>query len=206
MATEARIERIERVVRLRQRGVLVLEDVEDPYNAAAVFRSCDALGFQTIHLIFEQNKPFDPKEVGRFTATSANKWLDFVLHTSTEECLSHLHERGFETIATVVEGGDESLIDAKLQSPDIAIMIGNEKRGLSKKAIERAHRRISIPMRGMMESLNLSVTASIFLFEITRQRQQLADSQDRFCLVPDESRQLTKVFLNKNNVTTRRRG
>ncbi|MGC4108813.1 MAG: RNA methyltransferase [Thermomicrobiales bacterium] len=186
--------------------MLVLEDVEDPYNAAAVFRSCDALGFQTIHLIFEKNKPFDPKEVGRFTATSANKWLDFVVHPNTESCLNHLHEQGFETIATVIEGADESLIEAKLESPDIAILIGNEKRGLSEKAIKLVNRRISIPMRGMMESLNLSVTVSIFLFEITRQRRHLEMGEERFGLALDERQQLTEVFLNKNNVITRRRG
>ena len=119
MATTERIERIERVVRFRQSGVLVLEDAEDPFNAAAVFRSCDALGFQTVHLIFEHNAPFDPKEVGRFTATSANKWLDFVIHRSTEECLDLLHEQGYESIATVIQGSDESLETAKIESPPL---------------------------------------------------------------------------------------
>jgi len=204
MATDRRIEKIERVVANRQQGALVLEDVADPYNAAAVFRSCDAFGFQTVHLVFEKEKRFDPQEIGRYTATSANKWLDFVYHDSIAECLERLHRDGFETIATVVEGGDETLHEARIESAEIAIILGNEKRGLTPKAMELAQRRISIPMLGMMESLNLSVTASIFMFEITRQRQKTG-GQARFGLDPLKANELKSIFLNKNNVVMRRR-
>lgn len=204
MATDRRLEKIERVVANRQQGALVLEDVADPYNAAAVFRSCDALGFQTIHLVFEKERRFDPQEIGRYTATSANKWLDFIYHDSIAECLNSLHAGGFETIATVVEGGEETLLDAKIESPRVAILLGNEKRGLTSKAIGLAQRRISIPMLGMMESLNLSVTASIFMFEMTRQRKRLGE-QARFGLGELETNELKSVFLNKNNVVMRRR-
>jgi tRNA (guanosine-2'-O-)-methyltransferase len=204
MATDRRMEKIERVVANRQQGALVLEDVADPYNAAAVFRSCDALGFQTIHLVFEKEKRFDPQEIGRYTATSANKWLDFVYHDSIVECLSTLHANGFETIATVVEDGEETLQEARIESARVAILLGNEKRGLTPQAIELAQRRISIPMLGMMESLNLSVTASIFMFEITRQRKHLG-GQAHYGLDPSVASGLKSIFLNKNNVIMRRR-
>jgi len=180
MVTERRRAKIADVVSRRQRGVVVFEDIADPHNAAAVLRTSEALGFQKICYIFEVNEPFDPRRVGKESSGSANKWLDFSIYHSTEACLQNLNDQGYETVATVADGDAESILDADLTNPDIALLFGNEHRGLSEKAVELSDRQLTIPLGGMVRSLNLSVAAAICLFEVTRQRDQRGPDAYRF--------------------------
>jgi len=180
--------RYQEVAEGRQQGVVVLEDIHDPHNAEAVFRSCDAFGFQRVCLIFDQEEPFDPRRVGKLSSSSANKWLDFDVYSSARECLAELHRDGYEVVATVAAGATEELFAAELTAPRIALMLGNEQRGLSEEAIALADRRVTIPMAGMVRSLNLSVTAAIALYEVTRQRRQAGI--EAYLLPPDERESL----------------
>ena len=180
MVTERRRAKIADVVSKRQRGVIVFEDIADPHNAAAVLRTSEALGFQKICYIFDVNEPFDPTRVGKESSGSANKWLDFSIYHSTKACLQDLNDQGYETIATVADGGAESILGADLTTPDIALLFGNEHRGLSETAVEMADRRLTIPLGGMVRSLNLSVAAAICLYEVTRQRDQQGPEAYRF--------------------------
>ncbi len=167
---ETRQEKIDRVIRQRHAGVIVLEDIHDPHNAAAVWRSCDAFGFGKVDLIFEQEKRFNPKKVGRASSSSANKWLDFEIFGSTKECLEKLKQEGYVIYATVLDEKAKSLDKCEFKEKKLAIMFGNEHRGLSETAIKMADEKIYIPMRGMVQSLNLSVTAGIMMLEASRQR------------------------------------
>ncbi len=195
MPTPERVQRYRDVAARRQRGVVVLEDIHDPHNAEAVFRSCDAFGFQRVCLIFDEEEPFDPRRVGKLSSSSANKWLDFEVYSSAKECLDVLHGEGFEVVATVAEGEAEEVFAAELTAPRIAVMLGNENRGLSHEAVALADRRLTIPMAGMVRSLNLSVTAAIVLFEVTRQRGQAGIEQ--YLLLADEREALAKALSER---------
>ena len=198
MPTERRLAKIDKVVNSRQQGVLVLEDIYDPHNAIAVFRSCDAFGIQKIYIIFDQQEPFDPKIVGRTTSSSANKWLDFKFFDSAQACIQELHNDGYEVWATVLSDKAESLHEADLTNPKIALMLGNENRGLSETAIKLADRHLIIPMNGMVQSLNLSVSAAICLFELSRQRH--AQGIEKY-LLPEDVREALKVnFLERKTI------
>ncbi len=188
MPTPERVQRFREVAEGRQQGVVVLEDIHDPHNAEAVFRSCDAFGFQRVCLVFDQEEPFDPRRVGKLTSSSANKWLDFDVYSSARECLDALHRDGYEVIATVAEAEAEAIFGAELAAPRIAVMLGNEQRGLSAEAVALADRRLTIPMAGMVRSLNLSVTAAIVLYEVTRQRRRAGFEE--YLLPPDEQEAL----------------
>ena len=188
MSTPERMQRYREVAAGRQRGVVVLEDIHDPHNAEAVFRSCDAFGFQRVCLIFDEEAPFDPRAIGKLTSSSANKWLDFDVYASARECLGALHGDGYEVVATVAAGEAEDLFAVELTAPRIALMLGNENRGLSAEATALADRRITIPMSGMVRSLNLSVTAAIALYEVTRQRRRAGI--DAYLLPPHEQEEL----------------
>ena len=188
MPTPERMQRYREVAAGRQRGVVVLEDIHDPHNAEAVFRSSDAFGFQRICLIFDEEEPFDPRRVGKLTSSSANKWLDFDVYSSARDCLDELHRDGYEVVATVAAGEAESVLEAKLTAPRMAVMLGNEQRGLSAEAIALADRRVTIPMTGMVRSLNLSVTAAITLYEVTRQRRRAGF--EPYLLPADEQEEL----------------
>ena len=194
MPTPERMRRYQEVAEGRQQGVVVLEDIHDPHNAEAVFRTCDAFGFQRVCLIFDQEAPFDPRRVGKLSSSSANKWLDFDVYGTARECLAELHRDGYEVVATVAAGEAEELFGAVLTAPRIALMLGNEQRGLSEEAVALADRQVTIPMTGMVRSLNLSVTAAIALFEVTRQRQEAGIEG---YLLPPEEREALRERLTE---------
>lgn len=75
-------------------------------------------------------------------------------------------------MAAVIDPAAESIFESELGEERIALLLGNEKEGLSAKAIELADRHITIPMRGIAQSMNVSVSAALFLYEITRQRNE----------------------------------
>ena len=193
MAEEDRLKKIGEVVDRRQEGVVVLEDIHDPHNAAAVWRSCDAFGFQKVYLIFNQEKVFNPKKIGKASSSSANKWLDFKIFKSAEECLKQLKVEGYKVYATVLDKEAKEIYGVSFENKKIAIMLGNEHRGLSAEAIKMADEKVYIPMKGMVQSLNLSVTAAIMLFEVTRQRKDKGD----FKFEGDEKEELIKKWLFK---------
>jgi tRNA (guanosine-2'-O-)-methyltransferase len=159
------------MVQNRQRDlVIVLEDIHDPHNAEAVFRTCDAFGVQTAHLIFETQRLFNPRKVGKSTSSSANKWLDFVTHRSTADALTHLKSEGYTIVGTTLQPRSISIYDADFSTGKIAILVGNEHRGLSETAHQFCDVALTIPMAGLVQSLNLSVTCALVLYEVSRQR------------------------------------
>jgi len=169
---ETRIDKIERVKNNRHEGVIVLEDIHDPHNAAAVWRSADCFGFGKIYLIFDQEKVFNPKKVGKASSSSANKWLDFEIFKSTAECFEKLKKEGYKIYVTVLDSEAKDLRLSDIRSQEkTAIVLGNEHRGVSQSAIDGADEKIYISMQGMVQSLNLSVTAGIMMWEYGRQNK-----------------------------------
>jgi len=195
MLTRKRSEKLRSVASNRQSGlVVVLEDIHDPHNAAAVLRTCDAFGVQDVYFIFEQEEPFNPRRVGKATSSSANKWLTFTISNSTRRTLQKLQKQGYEIIATVADTNAKDIFATKLTSKKVAVLIGNEHRGLSSTAVELSDTLVTIPMLGMVQSLNLSVTAAILMFEITRQRQK---QKKQYLLSVPLANKLYKQFVKK---------
>lgn len=168
-----RQQKIDRVARARQPGlIVVLEDIHDPHNAAAILRSCDAFGIQDVYFIFDQEKQYNPRRVGKSSSSTANKWLTYRIFKSSAECFRALKRQKHVTIGTALADQSEDIFTADLAMSKLALVVGNEHRGLSDYALTHCDRLLTIPMRGMVQSLNVSVTTGICLFEITRQRQQ----------------------------------
>ncbi len=166
-----RIKRFREVASKRQAGfVVVLEDIHDPHNAAAILRTCEAFGIQNVHFIFEQEKYYNPRQVGKVSSSSANKWLDFEIFRSSKACLKKLKRQKYEIVATALNPKAENVLKAKLTAKKIALVIGNEHRGVSGEVLKKADRILMLPMRGFVQSLNASVTAALFIYEISRQR------------------------------------
>jgi len=168
---EERLAKIQKVVSKRQDLIVVLEDIHDPHNAQAVLRSCDAFGVQKIYFIFDKETRFNPQKVGKLSSSSANKWLDYEFFTSAQDCYSKLKADGYTVVATALNDSAESMFDFDFtKNQKLAVVLGNEHRGLSEFAINNADITVMIPLFGMVQSLNLSVTAALMIFEITRQR------------------------------------
>jgi tRNA (guanosine-2'-O-)-methyltransferase len=163
--------KIKRVIDNRQEGVIVLENIADPHNAAAVWRTAEAFGFQKIYMVYSKEKPINPKKIGKATSASANKWLSFKLFENIDLCYAELQKNGYKIYATVLDKEAKEIGDIKFKEKRVAIVLGNEHRGLSEEAIKGADKKIYIPMKGMVQSLNISVTAAILMYEIDRQRR-----------------------------------
>lgn len=174
MATQERQKRIEKVMsRRREDIVVILEDVSDPHNAGAVLRSCDAFGIGDVFYVFKSVEPYDPKTVGKLSSSSANKWVNTHVSTSIEDCISELKEDGFEIWCTAIDEHAEKLgevdFGAKLRNGQkIAVLFGNEHAGASEKAKKLSDHILYIPMKGFVESLNISVAAAVVLWEVGR--------------------------------------
>jgi tRNA (guanosine-2'-O-)-methyltransferase len=168
---EERKLKLESVARQRQAGfIVVLEDIHDPHNAAAIMRTCDAFGVQDVWFIFNKEKPYNPRRVGKSSSSSANKWLTFRKFSSAKECVAALKRLKYESVGTVLHDKAEDFTKAELTSKKLALWVGNEHAGLSPEAVQACDRLLYLPMRGFVESFNVSVMTAICIYEITRQR------------------------------------
>ena len=194
-----RQEKIKKVINNRQEGVIVLENIADPHNAAAVWRTADAFGFQKIYLVYSKEKIINPKRIGKASSSSANKWLSFKIFKNIDECYQALKKDGYKIYATVLDKEAKKISDNRYLGKKIAIVLGNEHRGLSEEAIKGADVKVYIPMKGMVQSLNISVTAAILMYEVDRQRStspgNFGKTREDFKLDKKEIRELEKEFF-----------
>jgi len=173
MASEERQLKIDEVMRNRLRGVrFILEDVHDPHNAAAILRTADALGIGEVWYVFVEQKEYNPKKVGRESSSSANKWVNTPVFTNRDEVFARLKKEHVVSIATTIhEEGARELWDVDFSIENVAVWVGNEHRGLSREVIDASDIKLTIPMSGFVESLNVSVSAALVMGEIVRQRR-----------------------------------
>lgn len=165
--TERRIARLRSTLERRQSDLhLVLENVHDPHNVSAVLRTCDAVGVGTVHLVYTYEK--FPR-IGRTSSASAYKWTNLVRHESIEVCYAELRRQGVRIFATDLTERAVELYDLELAGP-VAIVFGNEHRGVSEEASRLADGNLRIPMVGLIQSLNISVACAVTLYEAMRQR------------------------------------
>lgn len=152
--------RIDEVVANRTRTLtVVMEALCDPQNVNAVLRTCEAFGVQEIHVIEGPMKVYDPNKK---ISQNADKWLDVRRWTSTRDCLDHLKAAGYRIYATHLGQDSVGLADLSF-APRVALVFGNEHRGVSDEAAAMADANFTIPMLGFVQSFNVSVAAAITL-------------------------------------------
>ncbi len=165
MVLERRRERVLQVIDARLGSVtLLLDELFDPHNRAAIVRSCDAFGVQELHAV-QTSEDF---AVNTLVAAGSERWVDVLRHPSPEVAVQHLRERGFELVETHPRG--ELTPDELAALPRVALILGNEHRGVDAALSRAATRRVRVPMRGFVESLNVSVCAAVLLQAMTRGR------------------------------------
>ncbi len=164
--TMRRIDRIKEVLRQRQNDLtLVLSNIHDPHNVSAIYRSCDAFGVARVHLHYT-TCPFPA--LGDKSSASARKWVESVRHDNADSLFGDL--ANFQILATSFNERARPLREWDFLKPT-AIIMGNEHGGLEEELIRRSDGELYIPMRGMIQSFNVSVAAAIILSEAARQRE-----------------------------------
>ena len=165
--TERRRAKIEKVLSQRQKGLtLVMDNVWDPHNVSAIYRSCDAFGVPEVHLYYSQCAF---PQLSRKTSASAFTWVNTIRHSSKEELVECLHGQGMQILATSCSPVAKPLTAYDFTKPT-AIIMGNEHSGVSPELVPMVDGEVYIPMYGMVQSFNVSVASALMLSEASRQR------------------------------------
>lgn len=166
LLTEERKAKIIRTVENRCfQNVLVLENIYDRGNMSAVIRSCEALGFALVHHI-ELGEKF--KESQRTTAGS-DKWIEMKKWKSSQDCIQELRKQGKKIIVTHLAEDSIPISNVDFSIPS-ALVLGNEKEGVSQAMIEAADHRVILPMTGFVQSYNISVAGALSLYQMYQSR------------------------------------
>jgi tRNA G18 (ribose-2'-O)-methylase SpoU len=146
--------------------VVVLENIRSVHNVGAVFRTADGAGFG--HIICAGYTP-DPSD-GRIAKVSlgAEKAISWQRAADAATACADLKKQGFGII--VLETGPQStdLFAANIPAGPLALVFGHEVMGVSAEVLALADHRLRIPMRGVKESLNVSVAAGIAMYAVTQ--------------------------------------
>lgn len=172
MRTPRRLDRLSVALKHTQPDLtIVLENIHDPHNVSAILRTCDAVGVRHVNLLYTEEK--FPK-IGKKSSASAYKWVESEKFKSVPDCYKSLRAEGFLVAASVVDAKSVSIYELDLRRK-IALVFGNEHRGVSEDAASPADILFQIPMSGMVQSLNVSVACAITLYEALRQRIKSGD-------------------------------
>ncbi len=152
--------------------LLILDGVEDPHNLGACLRTADAAGVHAV--IAPRDKACGLTSTVRKVASGAAETVAFVQVTNLVRTLKFLQQSGIWVIGTD-PATSSSLFDADLTGP-LALVLGAEGKGLRRLTREACDSLVKLPMFGSVQSLNVSVSAGICLYEALRQRGgQLSD-------------------------------
>jgi len=168
--------------------IAVIENPLDVRNIGTVIRNVNALGVEKTYIVDSRRslpEDWDQMRARKSlsaTSVSAIQWSFVKRFDSTADCLAHLEKNRVVSVVTSphVKGKQNYILhEADYTHPKLAVWFGNESRGISDEAVERSDFCVSIPMFGIIESLNLGTTTGIVLYEITKQRRAYQEKYKR---------------------------
>ncbi|OGI69962.1 23S rRNA (guanosine(2251)-2'-O)-methyltransferase RlmB [Candidatus Nomurabacteria bacterium RIFCSPLOWO2_01_FULL_42_20] len=159
-------------------AVIVLDEVEDPHNVGAIIRTAAAAGASAVIIGKHRQAPITAA-VFKVSAGAAAR-LPIIRVSNINNALDKLKEAGFWIVALDqnAAGPEGSRKDGKIFWQEDLVMpvcfvVGNEGQGIRQKTLERADFKLRIPMHGAVESLNVSVSAALAIYEWVRQNGKL---------------------------------
>jgi len=162
--TDNKKRQIEKVLEERTKYLtVVLEDIYQSHNASAVVRTCECFGVQDLHIIENLNRyDINPKVV-----MGATKWVDMYHYclpdiNNSVSCITNLKQKGYRILVTSPDENAQSIDEFNLEGK-MAIVFGTEQLGVSDDIMNMADEKVTIPMYGFTESLNISVSAALAL-------------------------------------------
>lgn len=143
---------------------LLLNNIRSLHNVGAMFRTADGAGFDKIICGGFSPTPEDQRITK--VALGAENAVLWEHSEYLENAIDELKEKGF--LICALETGGEDLFSAKMTNHNVALVVGHEVEGISPEILKKCDRIFTIPMRGIKESLNVSVAGGIALYEIVR--------------------------------------
>jgi len=170
--SENKMNLFEKIINNRTKHITVaLEDIFQPQNASAILRTCDVFGIQDVHIIENENE----YNVNPRVVHGASKWINIYKYNgkpnNTLTCINKLKSEEYKVYGTTPHTDDCLIHDIPLDQK-VALMFGTEMNGLSNIAKKHVDGFVKIPMYGFSESLNISVSAAISLYELSKQLKE----------------------------------
>ena len=166
--TPERFQKLRAALDRRQPDLALLTDqVHKAHNLAAILRTCDAVGIETVHL---SQSPVRARQLRR-RSMGSNRWVNVATHDSIDTGIRHFQAQGFKVYAAHFSERARPYHELDFTVP-CALLMGAEKYGVSETGAHLADEHIIIPMQGMVESYNVSVAAAIILAEAMLQRER----------------------------------
>lgn len=146
--------------------LLILDSIQDTHNVGAILRSADCSGVDGIIITKNNSAPINETVVK--TSAGASEHVKITLINNLAQTIDELKKKGFWIVGSYLEGAkDYTSVDYKMS---IALIVGNEEKGIRKLTADKCDYLVRIPMKGKIQSLNVSVATGVLLFEILRQR------------------------------------
>ncbi len=147
--------------------ILILDTIQDTHNLGAIFRTAEAAGVDGV--IITENKSAPVNDTVEKTSAGALSYLKIAKVTNLANAVRLLKENGFWIIGTSLEA--EKNYDEIDYNMPVAVVMGNEEKGIRPLTARLCDELVSIPMNGKIQSLNVSVATGILLYEVLRQRK-----------------------------------
>lgn len=141
--------------------VLMLDHLEDPHNFGAIIRTCEAKGIKSI--IIPKDRGVTVNETVMKTSSGALNHVNIIMVTNLVNAINKLKEKGYFIYAADMDGTNYREVNF---ADKVVLVIGNEGNGISKIVSDNSDEIISIPMKGVVNSLNASVAAAILIYGI----------------------------------------
>ena len=172
--SEQKFYRLEEIISSSKRNkfplLLILDSIQDTHNAGAIIRTAECCGVDGI--IFTKHNSAPINETVVKTSAGATEYVKLCAVTNLAQTLKQLKEEGFWIIGSSLSEDSKVYTEVDYKIPT-ALILGNEEKGIRRLTINSCDLLIKIPMKGKIQSLNVSVSAGILLFEILRQRNLL---------------------------------
>lgn len=147
--------------------ILLLDEVQDPQNLGAILRVADAFSVDLVVITEHESAGLTPAAVK--ASAGAAEWVRVAQVKNLARSIESLKDRGYWVYAAAMNGDRPDGID---WSGKVAIVLGNEGRGIRRNVLEHCDRTITIPMSGHVESLNVSTAAAVLCYEVRRGGKQ----------------------------------
>ncbi len=179
LVSQRRIERFKAILSNRTRWLtVVLDDFYHVHNMSAVIRSAEAFGIQDVH-VAQISNPFKPS---KGVSLGTEQWVTIFKYRTVTECVESLRHRGYNIYCAhppAIKGNSISSrsfsVDSLPLERKAAVVFGRELDGLHKEFLENSDGTFFIPMKGLAESLNVSVSAGVALYELRRRMEDEID-------------------------------
>ncbi|MCK5686628.1 RNA methyltransferase, partial [bacterium] len=155
------------VLSRRQAGLsIILDEIYDPFNISAIFRTCDALGIKEVYIV----NPPDGFKASKSVCMRCDKWLEVYKSHDRKEVYERVRKKGYKIYGTILNKESQDFREFNVNEP-ICIVLGNEHSGLCEESVSLCDELIYVPMYGFVQSFNVSVTAAIVLSNLVFRRE-----------------------------------